>query len=94
MKYGFTDGPWYVCTDPKNDQWIPGMSLSSKFGRICDLFDLRVKEESDANGRLIAAAPELFDCVREWIDDPGREDTADRARELIDRILNPQPRER
>jgi len=89
MKYGFTDGPWCICTDPKNDQWIKDMSLSSKFGRICDLSDLRVKEESDANGRLIAAAPDLFAFVLERLEDQGGEDIADRARELINRIVTP-----
>lgn len=64
----WTQGPWFICADPPpNDHWYPGRTIGSKpeGTRICDLTPLRDKAGSDANASLIAAAPDLYEALRD-----------------------------
>lgn len=59
-----TPGPWAVCTVAPNPYWFVGRSIGAANPndgrRICDLPVLASNDMNVANGRLIAAAPELL----------------------------------
>ena len=55
-----TPGPWHIGPHYKSD-------VESAFGRICECGITRGRN-SEANARLIAAAPELYDAVKEYLD--------------------------
>jgi hypothetical protein len=60
-----SEGPWEVCVDPPNPQWFAGVTVGNKHHRICDVSQLGPTqgEVAEANGRLIAAAPDLLEVV-------------------------------
>lgn len=59
----WTNGPWFVCPDGRNDRWRPGLTIGAvRHGaRICDVFALAHEDFGAANARLIAAAPDLYE---------------------------------
>lgn len=61
---GYSTGPWAVCTDPPNPSWYADITVYSKTQgtRVCDLCPISPQQEAD--GRLIAAAPDLLDAVK------------------------------
>lgn len=57
-----TEGPWKVFS--VNATIGTGILVDSKFGAVCRCHGK--DEESRANARLIAAAPELLNAVKQW----------------------------
>jgi hypothetical protein len=63
MTTKYTPGPWSWDTDPNGDRWIIG-DKSTWVPRIAKI--PRYSEmPNEANARLIAAAPELVEALRE-----------------------------
>lgn len=76
----YSEGPWEVCVDPPNPQWFAGVTVGNKHHRICDVSQLGPTqgEVGEANGRLIAAAPDLLEALQELLKSPaGDYDTTD-----------------
>ncbi len=73
-------------------QWQVGISFDNEWVwpvfRLANLNDPNPDgQEVKANARLIAAAPELYDVVREWLDGKGDLHRLHGvARQLIDRV--------
>lgn len=68
-KTAHTPGPWRV--DPRTDR-IVADSMSVGKPVVLDVartFPRRGKQETDANARLIAAAPEVSDALRKLINE-------------------------
>ena len=67
MKTNWTPGPWFVCTNPLNDQWYANQTIGSvpQQCRVADASELNGRHEADA--RLISAAPELYEALDELL---------------------------
>jgi hypothetical protein len=79
----YTPGPWSWDTDPNGDRWIIG-DKSTWVPRIAKI--PRYSEmPNEANARLIAAAPELVEALRELTEKVSA-DAINRARSLLARI--------
>jgi hypothetical protein len=62
-----TPGPWKVGTSPPNGEQTIGTHQGLMVAVATTVFD--DKEQTIANARLIAAAPELLDLLKEIFDD-------------------------
>ena len=76
MSTRHTPGPWYITDGPQYgyNKLKRVDSASGKFGTvICERFSADgvdgLKEEVEANLRLIAAAPELLEALRGMVED-------------------------
>lgn len=68
----FTPGPWRTIND---DELVYITADAASYGDICDLYSImafdhnpRTKHNAQANAALIAAAPEMYEMLREYID--------------------------
>lgn len=61
-----TPGPWRTMDRPENAIWIQGQPDENGYREICTLpnYQLLKREQTEANARLIAAAPELLEALR------------------------------
>jgi len=94
MTTKYTPGPWAWDTDPNGDRWIIG-DKSTWVPRIAKI--PRYSEmPNEANARLIAAAPELVEALRNILTEfvgpyeEGYSSVSD-ARALLARIEGEQP---
>jgi hypothetical protein len=86
MSAAFTSGPWTARETPSDLD----MSFTIDAGTIpvCDVYGGR---DEDANARLIAAAPEIYEAL-ESVPTPEREDIfefADRVCKWVEAVRNP-----
>ncbi len=84
----FTVGEWKVIRGAGIDELDV---ISEEERNICCLFGYSVsrRNEQKANGRLIAAAPELYELLKVWTQiraEPTLNDARDTARKLLARI--------
>jgi hypothetical protein len=71
----YTNGPWAWDTDPNGDRWIIG-DKSTWVPRIAKI--PRYSEmPNEANARLIAAAPELVEALRGFVESARYDPTMD-----------------
>lgn len=67
-----TPGPWKMRNRTGNHDWnnwrIAAEDGPGRVGGICRLDESLTGEESEANARLIAAAPELLEALRETLE--------------------------
>lgn len=71
MDAGFTKGPWVAAEDfggGSGDE-VFGYSVTSASGADILYFGADDRPETEANARLIAAAPELYEALRGLVDD-------------------------
>lgn len=61
-----TPGPWRVMDRPENAIWVQGQPDENGYREICTLpnYQLLKREQTEANARLIAAAPELLEALK------------------------------
>jgi len=83
MSGGYTPGPWAWDSDVNGDRWIVGDKAAwvpriAKIPRYSEM-------PNEANARLIAAAPEMVEVLRELTERVSA-DGIDRARALLARI--------
>lgn len=73
---GHTPGPWRIndaarSPPPKVKVWSPSAAESAggefEMGWVAELSRKRPQSEREANARLIAAAPELLDALRDLV---------------------------
>lgn len=68
---GHTLGPWHVCgEDVASHRWVIAQADGSSVADCSPVGPWLPDETADANGRLIAAAPELLEALtaaREWM---------------------------
>lgn len=85
MSAGHTPGPWETSHDGHG-----GIYVGDKNGRQVGFVSLR--SEQEANARLIAAAPELLEALRDLLADydgsiePGESALIDKARAAIAKV--------
>ena len=69
---GYTAGPWAV-----SEFDLEADGVSADAGRICNLYDRQMEqpipdpddqEQTNANARLIAAAPEMYEALRALVE--------------------------
>lgn len=62
-----TAGPWYATTRQGSWDWVVARDAKNE---ICQMFHdgSELNETGEANARLIAAAPELLDALREMVE--------------------------
>ena len=65
-----TPGPWKVCGDLRSVCSLQGPEWNARRSRnICRMQDARLtKETQEANARLIAAAPDLLEALKNILD--------------------------
>ena len=90
----FTKGKWYVIQGAGIDELDV---ISEDKRNICCLFGYSVSRwnEQKANARLIAAAPEMYELLKVWVQvqaQPTLRNAQDKARELIERIDGDNPK--
>lgn len=87
---GHTPGPWSLIVDDAGDgSEIYGFDVSAPNGRGIAYYDANDDPETEANARLIAAAPELLEALKavelaRMSDEP---DDWQRATDLTDAAL-------
>lgn len=57
-----TKGPWKVCSNTAG-KWINPANKVDPNSSICECYFYRTHEETDANEKLIAAAPEMLEAL-------------------------------
>lgn len=58
---GFTPGPWEVCGESYDTQV---RTVDWRHYKICDNIDFNGNPENQANARLIAASPDIFEALK------------------------------
>ena len=76
-----TDGPWSSDSE----------FISSPDGFIAKLVERDTPRETEANGRLIASAPELLDALERLAHPMADDDDLDYARAIIAKAKGQQP---
>ena len=84
----FTKGEWSCDQLPpdKNDRSIPITTPTAFIAKVLLRHDI---SEMEANARLIAAAPEMYELLKVWVQvqaQPTLMDARDTARKLLARI--------
>ena len=72
METKFTKGEWYITEEMETE--IHSKRFPAGIDIICTIHNQFLIEQTDANAKLIAAAPDLFDaCVSiiKWADELG-----------------------
>ncbi|HEY2934324.1 MAG TPA: hypothetical protein VGK99_21490 [Acidobacteriota bacterium] len=66
-RIGFTPGPWRVCIDERHKRLaFAGIeTLEGHWIAVVSLVEATQEHQQYANARLIAAAPEMFEALRE-----------------------------
>ena len=61
-----TPGPWRIIERPESTVWIQGQQDENGYREVCTLpnYLLLQREKTEANARLIAAAPELLEALK------------------------------
>ena len=86
-----TKGTWEIKTPNNSNQ-----TIESEFGTICTIASPFGTDEAEANAKLIAAAPELLNFIKEYVILVSMEDTnysdyekfSDIAKALIQKATN------
>lgn len=95
MSAKHTPGPWRVSTQSPTiiqvDYRMIGSDAGKLIGSACGYPDsgfFPTDEEAKANAHLIAAAPELLEFVKEWLERQGTDDNymTRKARALLSKI--------
>ncbi|UXC20049.1 hypothetical protein [Comamonas squillarum] len=73
MEAKHTPGPWEAIGNlVRSPMYQPdGLPKGMQIAECKDGYSQPFTEEAKANARLIAAAPELLDFIREWLDRQG-----------------------
>ena len=85
MKKGHTPGPWEAVTPNPPELWDTRIFAGTRYiGMIGNSDNHDGCDE--ANARLIAAAPDMLDCLHEIIDYRGGADSALNDEYVMDRV--------
>ncbi len=98
MTTKYTPGPWTVEADMRTEEcratraelsYLAGWNITSQSEEIVGCEGIIPGPTSEANARLIAAAPEAADVIRDML--AGKAGARDRARALLAKIDGEQP---